>query len=645
MISFEEKYPKYSRQWDYEKNSKKPSEVSYGSGTKYWWKCSKGHSWISSPNVMSRGVQCPYCSGLYPIKGETDLKTTNPEYLQIWNFEENEKLGIKPENVKRGSKTKVFWKCEKGHTWLAPISRVTIENRGCPYCTNQKVLKGYNDFATKAVNILSEWNYKKNTVKPDEVYYSSTKKIWWICSKCQNEWQASIISRVAKNSGCPECASKKWRQTQLKKQIKNEGSFAENYPELLKEWNYEKNNKLNINPNHYVSKSSKSVHWKCKYGHEWEARISSRTRYKGTGCPICANKTILQGFNDFKTLQPVLMKEWDWKRNNEIQIFPNATSCHSSKKAWWICPICNNNYQATISHRVNGTGCPICAAEMKTSFGEQAIYYYLAKDLKTYNRYNLNGIEVDIYIPELKLGIEYDGELYHKGEQAVKREKNKYEKLKEYEIYLIRVKENFKNNKLIEYSDLTIEIVSKKVEKELENVILKIIKYINENWNLNLETSINIKRDRQEIYDQYINQRKENSVFNIPEFIKDWDYKKNKIKPQNVTKGSGKIVWWICELGHSYESTVNNHVKGSKCPYCKNKKVLRGYNDLLTLKPNLAKEWNYERNEINPQEVVIGSNKIVWWKCCECAYEWKAKIADRSKRNSKCPMCHYKKTQ
>lgn len=72
MISFEEKYPKYSRQWDYEKNSKKPSEVSYGSGTKYWWKCSKGHSWISSPNVMSRGVQCPYCSGLYPIKGETD---------------------------------------------------------------------------------------------------------------------------------------------------------------------------------------------------------------------------------------------------------------------------------------------------------------------------------------------------------------------------------------------------------------------------------------------------------------------------------------------------------------------------------------------------------------------------------------------
>lgn len=55
----------------------------------------------------------------------------------------------------------MFWKCEKGHTWLAPISRVTIENRGCPYCTNQKVLKGYNDFATKAVNILSEWNYKK----------------------------------------------------------------------------------------------------------------------------------------------------------------------------------------------------------------------------------------------------------------------------------------------------------------------------------------------------------------------------------------------------------------------------------------------------------------------------------------------------
>ena len=426
------------------------------------------------------------------------------------------------------------------------------------------------------------------------------------------------------------------------RQIEKEGSFADNYPELLREWDYEENK--NIDPFKYVSKSSKKVHWKCSKGHKWEAIIVSRTRENGTGCPICAGKKVEKGFNDFESQQPILIKEWDYEKNKNININPDNITCHSEKKVWWLCPICGNSYKARICNRVNGTACPECSNEMKTSFGEQTILYYFSKIFECENRCNRFGKEIDIYIEELKLGIEYDGELYHSGNKALTRDKNKYECLKTKGIKLIRVRENFKNKNDINYSDYTIEINKKNYDEELPKVIKKIIAYINSEYNLEIDIEVNIKEDRQKIYSKYIKNKKENSVARLfPEKIKDWDYNKNKLKPENLTPGSLKRIWWICDMGHSYESTLVNHIMhNSKCPYCRNLKVLKGYNDLLTTNPELASEWNYEKNSIKPDQIVEGSNKRVWWKCKKCGNEWICKPHDRSKRNSKCPRCHGK---
>lgn len=65
------------------------------------------------------------------------------------------------------------------------------------------------------------------------------------------------------------------------------GSFADNFPELLKEWDYEHNNKLNIFPDKITAGSHKYVYWKCKYNHVWKAIVKARTRVNGTGCPEC----------------------------------------------------------------------------------------------------------------------------------------------------------------------------------------------------------------------------------------------------------------------------------------------------------------------------------------------------------------------
>ena len=61
--------------------------------------------------------------------------------------------------------------------------------------------------------------------------------------------------------------------------------------------------------------------------------------------------------------------------------------------------------------------------------------------------------------------------------------------------------------------------------------------------------------------------------------------------------------------------------------------VLKGYNDLLTTNPELAKEWNYEKNEnLDPSTVKATSEKKVWWKC-EKGHEWKTSINCRNQGN------------
>ena len=54
-------------------------------------------------------------------------------------------------------------------------------------------------------------------------------------------------------------------------------------------------------------------------------------------------------------------------------------------------------------------------------------------------------MELDIYIPSLSIGIEYDGIIWHKGKTNQTREMKKYQTCKENSITLIRIRENTEN--------------------------------------------------------------------------------------------------------------------------------------------------------------------------------------------------------
>lgn len=131
-------------------------------------------------------------------------------------------------------------------------------------------------------------------------------------------------------------------------------------------------------------------------------------------------------------------------------------------------------------------------------------------------------------------------------------------------------------------------------------------------------------------------------VADIPKLLAEWDHEKNGdiISPYKLTVGSNKKVYWKCEQGHTWQEPIYKRTKGKSCPFCANKRVWIGYNDLSTLYPRLVDEWNdAENGGVDVNTLVPGSTQKVSWKCKKCGFVWEAKVCARTMRGSGCPEC------
>ena len=470
-------------------------------------------------------------------------------------------------------------------------------------------------YVSDNAQLMAEWDWEKNNelgFDPKTLTLGNNKKAWWKCQK-GHEWEASIYNRN-KGSGCPYCSGRY--------AIKGKNDLQTVNPTLTSEWDYEKNGDLN--PEQYTVNSHKKVWWKCSKGHGWQTTISHRNN--GSGCPFCAGQKVSKGYNDLQTVNPTLAKEWNYEKNNGLtpmEVMPN-----SNKKAWWKCQK-GHEWQATIANRNCGYGCPICNSERKTSFPEYMLVFYLKKHgLELIHLYKEQGYELDIYIPTKKIAIEYDGYLWHKNKTKKDLEKNK--KCEKDGIKLYRIREG-----LPPLNDSSIDYVVQKNQKDLSAVLEKILSEI-----IGTNVEVDLERDAIAIENLREYTEKESSIlFSNPEIANEWNYERNgKLKPEHLAANSNKKVWWKCSKGHEWQARVSSRNSGNGCPYCSCKKVLKGYNDLQTVNPTLAKEWNYEKNnELTPTDVLPNSDKKVWWKCYK-GHEWQAVIGNRNKGNS-CPYC------
>ena len=702
-VSIFDSFPELKSEWDFDKNTIDPLTLSAGSGIKVWWKCKNcGYSWETSVVNRTKGKGCPECGikkiwevrrvNLLNKKGS--LFDTNPELEDEWDFDKNI---VDPLSLTSGSHKKVWWKCKKCEfIWEANVASRT-RGRGCPSCGKESGLltRHINKLESKGSLFdnnpifLREWDYENNTnISPQSITVNSTEKVWWICSVCGYNWKARVDHRF-NGVGCPQCAREKqssfpeqavfyfikkvfpdaingdknlispyeldiyiplkniaieydgqafhkYTKRDIKKNelCKNKGiylyrirekncihleeddnvtciyvesgnnadlcdaitvllrmicneeldinierdynaildqyihkkkedSLGKKYPELLQEWDYNKNGK--VTPEMVSTGSDKMFWWKCINGHSYKTSVANKVG-RNRGCPYCTKKKLLVGFNDFATCYPEIASEWDYDKN-EIKPYDVIGG---AKKIWWKCPK-DHSYYASMNSRTNRkSGCPVCAG-LKIIEG--------INDLKTVS-------------PDLADEWDY-----------------------------------------LKNGELKPENVGSGSGKKVWWICPKGHSY---------EMAVN---SRKKSGCPYCANKRVLSGFNdlktrFPLISSEWDNDKNELKPDEITPFSSKKVWWKCPRKHSYIAAVSERTgHNTGCPFCCNRKVLIGFNDLSTCYPDLVLEWDFDKNSFAPQDVVYGTPKKAWWKCKCCGYSWEASISTRTQNGYGCPKC------
>lgn len=338
-------------QWDIERYLPlTPDDVTFGSHKRVWWTCPSGHSWQAMVYTRSEGAGCPYCTGRKALPEQNCLAKQFPMLAVEWDSEKNAPLT--PKDITPGSHKLIWWRCQNGHSYRSAV-KTRVQGSGCPYCAGKNVLPEETSLATEYPSIAKEWDAAKNVpLLPTQVISGTRRKVWWRCPK-GHSWRAAVYSRTTLGTGCPVCTG---RQA-----LAGENDLATLYPDIAAQWDEEKNGVLH--PNNVTAGSNRRVWWKCEKGHSYRAMIAQRVQ-RGDGCPYCANRKVLPGFNDLATAAPLVAKQWHESLNGALT--PEMVTAGSPKKAWWQCSY-GHAWKANIYSRagVQQCGCPVCARKTK----------------------------------------------------------------------------------------------------------------------------------------------------------------------------------------------------------------------------------------------------------------------------------------
>lgn len=410
-------------------------------------------------------------------------------------------------------------------------------------------------------------------------------------------------------------------------------TLAEHSPEIALEWDYEKN--YPKTPDKIGHGSTKYCWWICPKGHpSYLTRVDHRT-LDGSGCPCCAGTKPIPGETDLATVFPDIANEWDYSRNEKS---PQEYLPFSNDEVFWKCPYCGNSYDKKISERTKKrSGCRNCAKEKGTSFQEQSIFFYLKKITDAENRYFIHGKEIDIFLPEFNIGIEYNGEYYHKNKKISDNKKRDF--LREKGIRIISVDEADENS--VDGDTVTVKTVNYHVsDNDLKWCISALFCILHFPVPL-----IDVAKEQIAIMEQYIISQKKNNLVNMyPKIAAEWDTERNgNLKPDFFTRGAHYEAYWHCSIcDEIYKSAIYNRINGQGCPVGSGKKVKVGYNDLCTTHPEIAKQWSDKNGNKRPEQFTAGADTMIIWHCEKCGQDWTARLYSRKSRRG-CPICSGRK--
>ena len=450
---------------------------------------------------------------------------------------------------------------------------------------------------------------KAPNIEPLEEYKGSKVNIMCRCKVCGHEWSARP-GNLLSGKGCKPCAIRRnaARQTKSHETFVAEAAIKNPDVEVLGKY----------------KKSDEKILFRCRKCHyEWPAKPDHVL--EGHGCPVCGGS--MRKDNDTFLAQLT-------KVNPMIE--PLEPYTNARNKILCRCNYCKNEWPATPDKLLRGNGCQNCDKRNKTSFPEQAIYFYLRKIYPdALNRYCLpnSKTEIDIFIPSLKVGIEYDGVYWHKSKKD--REAQKYRKCQDHGITLYRMRES---TEVIGGIADAIIIRGKPYNFEtLDSALAELFGM------MGVQILVNTFEDSASIREQFYTELASNSLAALyPEVAKEWHTEKNgTITPSMVSYGSNEPYWWKCSIcQREWPAAVADRTVGDKgCSKCAKAKLAKQFKkkhevfveQLKAVNPNLEPLEEYKRTHDN-----------IMIHCKVCGHEWPAAPANLL-RDRGCPICSRKR--
>jgi len=270
---------------EYSPENERPAEQVYaGTGKRLKWICSQcGYKWEADGNNRLSGCGCPACA--HKVATPTyNLAACRPDLAQEFS---SRNLPLTAKDMIPTSHKRVWWDCSKpfcGYPWKTSVKNRVRISSGCPACAG-KVATPQNNLTVTHPHLAEHYS-GKNKLPAKKVIAGTHHLLWWDCPDCKEEFQATGTSRVIANHAfCPKCAKsqRKKRSTPVDARI----SFASLFPDLAKQ--YSPNNPQPADQLFLKPGDDPIISWQCQntdYGHEWQARLSSRIS-NDIGCPEC----------------------------------------------------------------------------------------------------------------------------------------------------------------------------------------------------------------------------------------------------------------------------------------------------------------------------------------------------------------------
>ncbi|WP_340140099.1 zinc-ribbon domain-containing protein [Enterococcus avium] len=163
-------------------NKSTATDYLYNSSCIVLWECSECHGEYSH-SIRDRECgddSCSYCNNRKPLKGLNTVADLKPGLLSEWSI--NNKSTAT--DYLYNSSHIVLWECSECHgEYSHSIRDRECGDCSCPYCSNKKILIGFNTFNVFYPELLPFWDYINNYLlaDPSRILPKYNEKVWWIC--------------------------------------------------------------------------------------------------------------------------------------------------------------------------------------------------------------------------------------------------------------------------------------------------------------------------------------------------------------------------------------------------------------------------------------------------------------------------------